>query len=258
MFVTPTKDKIYFPKRIISVVPSQTELLAYLGLENETIGITKFCIHPSHWRSKKTIIGGTKNLHIEKIISLKPDLIICNKEENVQEHIEALAEKFPVYMSDVSSYEDALVMIKEIGMLTGKLQGATKLIESIANVFAQLETIQNNKINASYLIWKDPYMTAGGQTFISSMMEKAGFNNVFAALDRYPTLTVEALQQSNPTCILLSSEPYPFNEKDEAALKKLFPHSTILLVDGEMFSWYGNRMLLAAGYFKTLQQQFCP
>ncbi len=242
------------PKRIISLVPSQTALLSYIGLEEETIAITKFCIHPSSWHSTKIKIGGTKNIHIDKLISLKPDLILCNKEENVQDQIELLADQFPTYMTDVNSYEQALEMIQAIGIITNKTAASNKLVEEISSIFEENTELEKRNTKTVYLIWKDPFMTVGGDTFISSMMEKAGFYNVFKDFKRYPTVTLADIQAYNPANIFLSTEPYPFKEKHKAEFEGFFPRSKVFLVDGEMFSWYGSRMLYASKYFKDLNQ----
>jgi ABC-type Fe3+-hydroxamate transport system substrate-binding protein len=255
MFITAAKPQNHFPKRIISLVPSLTELLADIGLANETIGITKFCVHPTAWFQSKTKIGGTKNANLEKIISLQPDLIICNKEENVKEQIELLAEEFPVYLSDVSTYSNALKTLKEIGTITDKVNETDTLIKKIIQAFDDTRAISSNTLSTAYLIWREPYMTVGGDTFISSMMDKAGLDNIFKDEIRYPTLSIADLVALKPQLILLSSEPYPFAAKHIEEMKKFFPSTKIILADGEMFSWYGSRMLYAADYFKSLRQQ---
>ncbi|RYZ45202.1 MAG: cobalamin-binding protein, partial [Chitinophagaceae bacterium] len=139
------------PKRIVSLVPSQTELLAALGLEAEVVGITKFCIHPNEWFCHKTRIGGTKNVQLEKVAALAPDLIIANKEENVQEQVEALAKQYPVYISDVNDIDDALQMIGGIGRITGKEEEANRIAMAIQHEFAQL-TVPSSPLRAAYLI----------------------------------------------------------------------------------------------------------
>jgi ABC-type Fe3+-hydroxamate transport system substrate-binding protein len=256
MLLSSILPPTYTPKKIISLVPSITELLHYLALEDETIAITKFCVHPQAWHKNKMRIGGTKNIDIEKIIAFKPDLILCNKEENVREQIETLATSLPVYMCDVKNYNDALQMIIDIGMLTGKEIAAKALIAHINASFKKNNLLYSNKIATAYLIWKAPYMTIGGDTFISDMMSSAGFDNIYKNETRYPTKTIEQLQADKPALILLSSEPYPFKEKNISELKAYFPHTKILIADGEMFSWYGSRMLFAAEYFKNLLSQF--
>ncbi len=246
----------YKPSRIISLVPSQTELLHYLGLETETIAITKFCIHPDDWFRHKTRIGGTKALDIEKIISLDPDLIIANKEENVKEQVEMLAENFPVWVTDVNDLTDAYKMIHDIGILTNKKKEASGLVDSIKIKFDTLSQTfsTNNRIPVAYLIWKDPYMTIGGDTFISNMLEAAGMVNVFNNQTRYPEITLPQLKTMDFKLVLLSSEPYPFQQKHIEELQKELPGKKIILVDGEMFSWYGSRLLQASDYFTCLRQ----
>jgi ABC-type Fe3+-hydroxamate transport system substrate-binding protein len=256
MFIHSIKPPISSPKRIVSLVPSITELLHYLQLEEETVGITKFCVHPPSWFKNKTRIGGTKNIDIEKIISLQPDLVLSNKEENVQPQIETLATTLPVYMCDVKNYKDALEMIEAIGILTNKEIESKQLIKNIDAAFEQGKIFSTKKINTAYLIWKEPYMTVGGDTFISAMMEKAGLENIYCREDRYPTKSISDLQKDNPTLILLSSEPYPFKEKHIKELQQHFPNIRILLADGEMFSWYGSRMLYATEYFNDLLVQY--
>jgi ABC-type Fe3+-hydroxamate transport system substrate-binding protein len=242
----------YIPKRIVSLVPSQTELLFDLGLDIETVGITKFCVHPEQWFRSKTRVGGTKTLNIEKIRSLQPDLIIANKEENVKEQIEALAAFAPVWVSDIKQLENALDMIADIGQLTKRAAQATAIITETEAKFNELTSHQKGHRKTLYLIWQNPWMTVGADTFIQDMLERMGCNNVFRMLSRYPELTEEAIRDSNASLVLLSSEPYPFKEKHIAAIQSLLPDATIKLVDGEMFSWYGSRLVKAPEYFKTI------
>lgn len=237
--------------KIVSLVPSITALLYTLDLETAVVGITKFCVHPEHWFRTKTRVGGTKDLHIEKIAALQPGLIIANKEENVKEQVEALQQRFPVLVTDVNSYGTSLEMIRTIGTATQRRNEAAVLITAIEKAFGQLDSpVQKTAV---YFIWNDPWMTVGGDTFISDMMARAGFLNLYASHSRYPVINPEALKALQPEYLLLSSEPYPFKEKHKAALQQLLPDTTILLVDGELFSWYGSRMLQAPAYFKKLR-----
>jgi len=253
MILKNTSELNKKPTRIISLVPSQTELLHFLELELETIGITKFCIHPSTWHREKTKIGGTKNLDIEKIISLEPDLIIANKEENVKEQVEKLALDFNVWVTDVNNLDDALQMIEDIGSITKKQSKATSLIHSIKNEFDENKYHLDVLKNVVYLIWKDPYMTIGGDTFINNMLLQAGYKNIFDNTLRYPEVSIELLQALKPEYIFLSSEPYPFSNKHLEELNAALTNSEILLVNGEMFSWYGPRLLQSANYFNQLR-----
>ena len=240
-------------KRIVSLVPSQTELLYDLGLGDRIVGQTIFCIHPAEQFKQATKIGGTKKLQIQKIIDLQPDLIIGNKEENEKSQIEELERHFPVWMSDMTDLPQALQMIRGIGDICQKQQEAEKLIEDIENEFEKLVQIQPVKpLKTLYLIWKDPYMAAGASTFISDVMERAGFLNS-VELDRYPELSKMELQSLSPELVLLSSEPYPFKEKHIKELQTMLPKAKILLVDGEMFSWYGSRLLKTAEYLMRVK-----
>jgi ABC-type Fe3+-hydroxamate transport system substrate-binding protein len=242
------------PRRIISLVPSQTELLHYLGLKQEVVGITKFCIHPNEWFRNKTRVGGTKNINAVIVRQLQPDLIIANKEENVKEQIEALADEFPVWVSDVNNLNDALQMIEAIGTMVDKQQQAADLARNIQNEFDSLSRPIANTARAAYLIWREPFMSAGHDTFIHDMMMRCGFENVYSHKQRYPATTVDELKQLQPQVILLSSEPYPFQQKHIDELQPQLPGVQIMLVDGEMFSWYGSRLLKAAGYFTQLRE----
>jgi ABC-type Fe3+-hydroxamate transport system substrate-binding protein len=241
------------PARIVSLVPSQTELLYYLGLDAEVVGITKFCIHPEHWFRTKTRVGGTKNFDLEKVKVLQPDLVLANKEENTKEQIEELATQFPVWVTDVSNLVEALEMIEAVGMLTGKEAEATFLKAHIEQEFEALKLDNTyNQIRTCYLIWKDPYLTIGGDTFIHDMLQRAEFLNCFANENRYPEVTLEAIRNAGCELLLLSSEPYPFSEKHIALLQPQLPKTKIILVDGEFFSWYGSRLQGAPAYFKKL------
>ncbi len=253
MFIDQLGNKIKIitsPKRIISLVPSQTELLFYLGLSDIIVGVTKFCIHPTEYFKSKPFIGGTKQLNFNLIHSLKPDLIIANKEENTLSDITELQKYYPVWISDVNNLTDALEMIISIGTITHSEKKSQNLIKEINTKFNHLSNHQ--KRTAAYLIWNEPMMVASNNTFINEMLYYSGFYNVFKNRERYPVITEEDLLEQKPEYILLSSEPYPFKEKHKADFEETFPDSKVIIVDGEMFSWYGNRLLLSADYFKNL------
>lgn len=239
------------PKRIISLVPSQSELLFDLGLDQEIIGITKFCIHPAEKFKNTTKVGGTKKLDLKKIRELKPDLIIGNKEENEKSQIEELIAEFPVWMSDINVLEDAIEMIAELGKITGKSQQADLINKAIIDGFRSLRPDEKKRKKVAYFIWKDPYMVAGRNTFINNILERAGMENV-AHLNRYPEISPQQLRESNPELILLSSEPYPFKDVHVNEMEKICPEAKVIVVDGEMFSWYGSRLIHTPTYLKTL------
>lgn len=239
------------PRRIVSLVPSQTELLFDLGLGERVVGVTKFCVHPAGARQSAAIIGGTKNFDFEKIDALRPDLIIGNKEENYQEGIEQLAARYPVWMSDITTLPESLEMIRRVGLLTGRKEAGDALAADIAASFAALAPAPE-PIPAAYFIWRKPYMVAATGTFIDDLLARAGFRNVFGHLGRYPDITPEQLQAAAPRQILLSSEPYPFAEKHLAEFQQLCPAARLRIVDGELFSWYGSRLRLSAAYLNAL------
>lgn len=247
------------PQRIISLVPSQTELLFDLGLNEEVIGITKFCVHPQQWFHNKIRVGGTKQVKMDIVHQLKPDLIITNKEENVKEQVEELANHYPVWISDVNTLADAYEMITQVGAITVKERIALSLISRIKSKFAQLKTHNpttiGSKLRTACLIWQNPYMTVGGETFIHSMMGTAGLENIFSNKHRYPEISIDEIRMANCQVLLLLSEPFPFNQKHIDELQPLLPATKIILADGEMFSWYGSRLLQAPVYFTKLYGQ---
>lgn len=244
------------PKRIISLVPSQTELLVDLGLEPFIVGITKFCVHPKHLRKNTTIVGGTKQVHFDKIKALSPDVILCNKEENTKEMISELEEIATVHISDVYNVEDALDLIQQYGELFSVKENAKRLCTFIENEQEQFfNVIKNNRsLKVVYFIWKNPWMVAANQTFIDSLLKSNGFDNYFGNLHRYPEVQLSNISE-DIDLILLSSEPYPFNDNDIEQFRKQFPNVKTILVDGEYFSWFGSRLQFAFRYFKKLHKK---
>jgi iron complex transport system substrate-binding protein len=239
------------PKRIVSLVPSQTELLNDLGLGERVVGITKFCIHPKEWYRSKVRVGGTKNVDVEKVKALQSDLIIGNKEENSKEDIEALEKIAPVWMSDIFTLDDSLEMINQLGSVLNVEKESKALIDVIGSEFEKLsDFISGDKPkNVAYFIWKNPDMIAGKQTFIDDMLSRCGFQN-YTSDNRYPTFQVE--EDKSLDYIFLSSEPFPFKEKEVLEFQKKYPQSKVMVVDGEYFSWYGSRLNKAPNYFKQL------
>jgi len=238
------------PKRIVSVVPSQTELLFYLGLDAEVVGITKFCVHPADKFKTLIEVGGTKQLHIDQIKALQPDLIIANKEENDRFQVEELMSICPVWISNIHDLDSALEMIRSVGAITDRLAEANALCTDIVTSFHSL-TLPAVNLRVAYLIWRKPYMAAGVDTFINDMLQKCGLMNVFK-VNRYPEISAADLLAAKPNVIFLSSEPYPFRQKHIDEFKELLPKARVILVDGELFSWYGSRLLYAPAYFKEL------
>lgn len=231
--------------RIISLVPSLTELLIDLGLENQLVGRTRFCVHPKDKVEKIPIVGGTKNPRLDKIREIGPDLIIANKEENRPEDIKALQDDFEIRLTDIATIEDALITIHEFGQLFGVADKANQLITDIQKRLD--ERPDEDELRTAYMIWKDPWMTVGHDTYIHDVMKHWNLTNVFRGETRYPKIDLEELKAHNPDLILLSSEPYPFQEKHLKEVQDICPATRVLLVEGEWFSWYGSQMKRAFG-----------
>lgn len=248
-----TVMQLHAPQRIISLVPSLTELLFTLQLEAEVKGITRFCVHPAAWKQQKAIIGGTKQVHLHQVQALQPDLVIASREENVKEQVEAIAAFAPVWVSDIGNLEQALEAITQLGVICHRQEAAAKLVRDITAGFSQPASPFSPTLSVAYLIWQNPYMTVGGDTFINDMMQHCGLSNAFGHTRRYPAVTLEELAASDCKVVLLSSEPFPFREKHAEALQQQLPGKLIQLVNGEMFSWYGSRLVHAASYFIHLK-----
>lgn len=237
-------------RRIVSLVPSITELLVDLGLSDRIVGVTKFCVHPSGLKQSKTVIGGTKQVHIQMIKDLQPDLVLANKEENVQEQIEEIALFCPTYVSDINNVQQVLALVNDLAHICQGVQDASKISRLIGQ-HAPKSIFDSQR--ALYLIWKDPYMSVGGDTYISYVMNQLGLVNVCQERDRYPSIVMEEIIEMNVDCIFLSSEPYPFSEKHRLYFTEQLPHIQTALVDGEAFSWYGSRLIHLPAYFTSLK-----
>ena len=246
------------PKRIISLVPSQTEFLFDINLESQIVGVTRFCIHPGEGVRSKAKIGGTKRFDIGLIRALSPDLIIGNKEENYREGVEELSALYPVWMSDIFTLGDSFRMMEEIGRITDRQAEANQLLHKIQKSFAEFgkgHVAANTPLRCAYFIWRKPYMVAAGSTFINEMLNVLGLVNVFEEQERYPEINPECLAGLNLDVVFLSSEPYSFAEKHLEEFKSLAPMAKVVLVDGEMFSWYGSRLRYVPAYFDQLRRE---
>ncbi|WP_194850084.1 ABC transporter substrate-binding protein [Nonlabens antarcticus] len=247
------------PQRIITLVPSQTELLYDLGLEDKIVGVTRFCVHPERAVKEKRVVGGTKKIVEKRIKELQPDLIICNKEENTKQIVDFCESIASTYVSDISTLEDSLEMIEQVGTLTQTRKQADEITAKIKLAFQDLPN-PKLKNRALYLIWKDPYMSVGNDTFIHNMLEKAGFDNVLKNQTRYPQLNIQEVLNLAPDVILLSSEPYNFKVEDGMELCSAFAKANkkqpvCTIVDGEIFSWYGSRLLKTPDYLIELNKR---
>lgn len=245
--------------RIVSLVPSQTELLYDLGLEDNIVGITKFCVYPVHFKATKTIVGGTKNVKFDKIKALQPDIIICNKEENTKEIVEELSAICPVWVTDIYTIEDNLQMISDFGQLFNKRTEAQKWIDKINFAYQDFKQFVEDKPTkkAAYFIWANPYMVAGNNTFINELLQLNRFENIYKEKEgRYPEIELKKIRlEGDPDYVFLSSEPFPFKDEHAFEIGCFTHHAKTVFVDGEMFSWYGSRLLKAFAYFKVLHDK---
>ncbi len=246
------------PKRIISLVPSQTELLVDLGLADSIVGLTKFCVHPSGFKKTKTVIGGTKNINLEKIKALKPDIILCNKEENTKEIVEICERIALTHVSNIFTLDDAKELISQYGEIFSCKTSASEINNKLDIKLNNFKKFIKNRetINVAYFIWRKPWMVAANNTFINHLLQLNKFENIYINEKRYPEVDIKKMSQKEiPELVLLSSEPYPFKEIHIKEIEEHNAKSKILLVDGELFSWYGSRLLKAFDYFKSLHNR---
>jgi ABC-type Fe3+-hydroxamate transport system substrate-binding protein len=238
---------------IVSLVPSITEFLYHIGLGDKITGRTVFCTEPKDLVINAKNIGGTKKVRYADIELLNPDIIICNKEENSEEIVDTLSQKHCTWVSNIKTLDDAYKMMLDLGKLFNKTSDTRLLVEEIKNSF------ENSKIykqyTCLYLIWRKPYMSVGNDTFIHHLMSKAGFYNILRGETRYPELEAEQIAELRPEVVFLSSEPYPFSEKHIEEIKNILPASKIIMVDGDLFSWYGSRLRYSQPYFNELQRR---
>jgi iron complex transport system substrate-binding protein len=245
------------PRRIISLVPSQTELLYDLTLENELVGITKFCVHPYHLKSTKTIVGGTKKVDFDKIRELKPDFILCNKEENKLEIVNQLELIAPTYVSDVNTIKDAYDLILSLGSIFNRRTESANLVTKIEFKLQDFKQFIKNKPKrkVAYFIWAKPWMVAANNTFINELLKLNKFENIYNNKNRYPEVNIRRIRhEGDPEVIILSSEPFPFKDDHAMEIGTYTNRSVTVFGNGELFSWFGSRLLYSFDYFKEIHK----
>ena len=239
------------PARIVSLIPSTTELLCRLGLADAVVGITAYCREPAELLRGKTRIGGEKDPDLERIRALAPDLVIANVEENVRDHVDTLRGwGIPVHVTYPRTVAGAIAMIRELGAVTGAADRATALADDLEGRLARVrEELRGREApRVFYAIWRGPYMTIGRETYIHDMLTVCGAANVFAdARDRYPAVTLDEIAARRPDVILLPDEPFRFRPAHVAEFAGLrdvpaVRDGRIHLVDGKPFSWHGHRI----------------
>jgi ABC-type Fe3+-hydroxamate transport system substrate-binding protein len=243
----------HVPRKVVSIVPSQSEFIWDIGGKDQLAGITKFCIHPEKMFREIRRVGGTKNLNLSLIRQIQPDIIIGNKEENDQNQVEELKKEFNVWMSDIHNINDAVEMMSQVGKILGREPEANNIINEITFSFKKIRSVFT-PLRVAYFIWKDPYMLAAKNTFIDSIITLCGLINI-SEDNRYPEYTADEIKALKPDLCFLSSEPYPFNEQHVEEIQNLFPYSRVMIVDGEMFSWYGSRLLKTPDYLLKLKEE---
>lgn len=245
------------PSRIVSLVPSQTELLVDLGLKERLVGITKFCVHPEDLRKEKKVVGGTKQVHYDRIAALAPDVILCNKEENTRDMVLELEQIAPVHVSDVRDIPGALELIDCYGNIFNVGKRAAQINGLIREKLEGFQRVISGspRRKVAYLIWKRPWMAAGKDNFIDYLLKLNNFDNVFGEEDsRYPEIVLDQLREKEVELLLLSTEPYPFKDEHRNDLQEKLKEVEVEIVDGEFFSWYGSRLIQAFEYFKQFHR----
>lgn len=244
---TGTLAEMSVPKRVVSLVPSLTELVWELGAQDRLVGRTRFCTEPPELTGFVPAFGGTKDPDIPSIAALQPDLVIANKEENRKEDIEALrARGIRVVVTDPCTVRQAMDMVLQIGLLLGCEQAAREIHQATATA---LQTNIDRPLRIFVPIWRKPLMAMGGDCYGSDVLLQAGGQNVFADRARYPEVSKEEIAAARPDRILLPDEPYHFTEAHLAEFEDIAPTS---LISGQLLWWYGPRMATALQELRTI------
>lgn len=242
-----TREHADIRMRVVSLCPSLTELVFDLGRGDTLVGRTRFCIHPAGGVDAVERVGGTKNPKVERIVALRPDLVLMNEEENRLEDAAALrAAGLTVHTSLPRTAEETAAMVRSIADSLGAAGSGEAIAGDIEARAARVRTAARDRapIPYAYLIWRDPWMTISNDTFIAELLGMAAGSNVFGgAAERYPVVTTDQLAEANPRVVLLASEPFPFGEGhiEELMAALAWPRSRFALVDGELLSWHGSR-----------------
>lgn len=245
--------------KIVSLVPSISELIYDLNVESKLVGVTKFCVHPKYFQIEKTVVGGVQEFDIEKIKALKPDVVFASKDENFEEEILELQKYVPVYVTDVKSVDEAKQMIEDFGVLLNCRNDASKILMKIEMQLQDLEKVTGDLLfrSAAYFVWNEPWVAAGKDTFVDSMLKLIKVNNVFSNLkERYPMVTGANIHIANPDMIMLPSEPFYFQDQQAMEISAHTHDAATFFVDGQMFSWYGSRLVKSLDYLKLLAIKF--
>jgi ABC-type Fe3+-hydroxamate transport system substrate-binding protein len=234
--------------RIVSLVPSITELLCDLGLSAQLVGRTGFCVHP--WETVRRIpkVGGTKDVKLDRVRELEPTHVVVNVDENRKEDAEALAEFVPhVVVTHPQAPRDNLDLYRQMGETFGREEEAERLCAEFERAYERATAVAREPRDVLYLIWRDPWMTISPETYISRTLALFGWRTIPAESDeRYPQVDLAEVDVER---VLLSSEPFHFKERHVAEVEELVPDAAqVALIDGEMTSWYGSRAIAGLDY----------
>jgi ABC-type Fe3+-hydroxamate transport system substrate-binding protein len=233
--------------RIVSLCPSLTELVFDLDRGSDLVGVTRFCVHPADEVRAIEKVGGTKTPKIERIVELHPDIVLLNREENRAEDAEALAMAgIPCHASLPKDTAETAEMVRSIGAALDRQEAAEALARDIEERSrrARETALGRLPVRFAYLIWRDPLMAVSGDTYISALLSLPGGQNVFADRPkRYPIIDPEDLVRAAADVVLLSTEPFPFDERhvDEISRATALAPEVFRVVDGELLSWHGSR-----------------
>ena len=238
-------------ERIVSFVPSTTETIFELGASERLVGVTRFCVRPANAAEGRVVIGGTKAPRIDRILALEPDLVLANREENRKEDVEELRRSLEVFVAYPRGVDDAVSDIRKLSRLVGARENGEHLAEAIESARAKLRP--RERFRYLYLIWQEPFMVAGADTFIDALLAEAGgVNRAPGGRGRYPTMTEEEIRDSGAEELLLATEPFPFDDGHAESLGARFPEQRLRVVDGQLLSWHGARLRAAFPYLVEL------
>lgn len=238
------------PTRIVSICPAITSTIIELGAGDTLVGRTEYCIFPENTVEKIPIVGGTKQVDFEQIRVLAPDLILAEKEENTKVIVQTLAKEFPVFVFEVQSLAQNERFIKDLGLLVNEEQKAQQMIANLQQAFKAFPNLEGMRV--AYMIWQEPFMVVGHDTFINSILNGMGLVNPFInQKSRYPIIQFAQLADAKLDYLLLASEPYAFTSEHRRHFQQLLPKTKVLNVDGEMF-WYGSQSVPGYGYMPTI------
>jgi ABC-type hemin transport system substrate-binding protein len=233
-------------RRIVSLVPSVSETLAEWGLAPELVACTKFCVRPKGLRRTTQIVGGTKDFSVAEVLKLNPTHVIVNQEENTRLLVEELAKSTDLLLTFPKSPLDVAKMLRDIGSFLNCTSIANASATEIEDIIERLKSKPRHAKKFLYLIWRQPYMAAGRDTYISRLLELAGWINAYEGDERYPVLSLEQLKGIAASSVFLSSEPYPFRKRDAVSLRNEWHEvPDIFKVDGQLLSWHGVSSLRA-------------